>query len=59
MILGCGLRGLNAMNRLGLLVTRTTLGHVFRALNDINNSRLWMICAIPSHELKVMDALNN
>ena len=44
---------------LSLLMTRTTLGRVFKALNDINNSRLWMICAIPGHELKVMDALNN
>ena len=50
-----GLRGLNAMNNLGLLMTWTTLGHVVRALNAwttqsygwyvplwVTSLRLWM-----------------
>ena len=35
------------------------LGHVLGALDAMNNTRLWMICATPGHELKAMDALNN
>ena len=47
------------MNSLGLLMTLTILGCVLRALDVMNNSRLWMICSTPGHELKPMDALNN
>ena len=30
-----------------------------RALDDMNGSRLWMICVTLGDELKAMDALNN
>ena len=40
--LGSELRALDAMNNLGLWLTRTTPGHELNALNTMNNSRLWM-----------------
>ena len=36
------LRALDAMNSLGLWLTRTTLGHGLNALDAMNNSRLHM-----------------
>ena len=42
MTLGSKLKALDAMNNVGLWLTRTTLGHELNALNAMNSSKLRM-----------------
>ena len=36
-----------------------TMGRELRALDDMNNSRLWMTRATQGRELKALDAMNS
>ena len=36
-----------------------TLGHELRALNAMNDTRLWMICMSLGHELKDLDVMKS
>ena len=36
-----------------------TSGHELRALNVMNNTKLWMICTCLGHELKDLDAMKS
>ena len=36
-----------------------TLSHELKALNAMNNSKLWMICSTLGHDLRALDAMNN
>ena len=49
----------DVMNSLGFYFTLTTLGCELKALDDMNNSKLWLRGISLSHELSTLDAINN
>ena len=36
-----------------------TIGHELKALDAMNNSKLWMSCCTMGHDLRTPDAMNN